>query len=144
MQPRKDNPFPFTNFSMSPLASGFKSNLLTQTMAGTLKKAARSATRSMSCFPETVGSVTMSTPLAPPREAITGQPTPGGPSVKIRSRWFFSASFLASCRTKVTSLPEFSSAMPNRAWTMGPNRVCEMLHSPQVFRGKSTAPSGQK
>ena len=73
----------------SPSWSGLRSNLLTQTMLGTLKKAASSATRSMSCLPETVGSVTIRTAVAPPRDAITGQPIPGGPSVRSKLRLFF-------------------------------------------------------
>jgi len=63
---------------------------------------------------------------------ITGQPMPGGPSVRIRSASVLAASWAASFLTTVTSLPEFSSAMPKRACTMGPNRVSEINHSPQV------------
>ena len=48
-----------------------------------------------------------------------------GPSVMIRSSFSSSASFLASWRMQLTSFPEFSSAMPRRACTIGPIRVSE-------------------
>ena len=144
MRPRNVSPLFLLNRSISMLISMLISNLLIQTIAGTPKCSASWTTRSISCTPDTEGSVTISTASAPPMEAITGQPTPGGPSVSMRSRFFASASFWASFRTRVTSFPEFSSAMPSRAWTMGPNRVSEINHSPQVSIGKSIASSGQK
>jgi hypothetical protein len=94
--------------------------------------------------PETVGSTTITRAVAPPMAAITGQPMPGGPSVRIMSHCRSSANCRASLRTRLTSLPEFSSAIPRRAWTMGPKRVSEMYHSPQRCTGKSMAATGQK
>ncbi|EKD37990.1 MAG: hypothetical protein ACD_75C00910G0004 [uncultured bacterium] len=76
--------------------------------------------------------------------AITGQPMPGGPSVIISCKSLFSASVRASRRTRLTSLPEFSSAIPRRAWTIGPNRASETYHSPHLCTGKSMACSGQR
>ncbi len=88
-------------------------------------------TLSKSCNPDRVGSVTTTAKLAPLRVAIRGQPIPGGPSTTINSRSFFSAIVLAFSRTKVTNLPEFSSAIPKWACTKGPYFVSEIYHSPQ-------------
>ena len=70
--------------SIRSVISPFRSHLLTQTAAGISKCLARERTRSRSCSPETVGSVTASTREAPVTDAITGQPIPGGPSTRIR------------------------------------------------------------
>jgi len=72
---------------------------------------------------EKVGSVTTSAKDAPAKEAITGQPIPGGPSVIIELLFSDLAISLALFLTRVTSLPEFSSAIPRRAWTSGPYGV---------------------
>ncbi len=74
---------------------------------------------------------------------MTGHPIPGGPSTIVRSKLRFLASFLASPRTMLTSLPEFSSAIPSLAWTMGPRRVSETNHSPLSAGANSIAFSVQ-
>lgn len=137
--------FSLAIFSSDMVVSGFKSNLLTHSMPGTLKCSASSKSRCMSCTPETVGSVTTMSVEATPTDAMTGQPTTGGPSVIISSHLCASANVLASCRTSVTSLPEFYSAMLSLACTMAaPYRVSAINHSPQFFVGKSMACSGHK
>ena len=72
-------------------------------ICGILKWSARSATRFISWSEERLGSVIMRRVVAPVIEAITGQPTPGGPSVMMRSRAFSSASVRACCLIKLTS-----------------------------------------
>ena len=52
--------------------------MFTQTTVGILKCRVRERTRSRSCSPDTVGSVTANTRVAPVTEAITGHPIPGG------------------------------------------------------------------
>ena len=68
---------------------------------------------------------------------------PGEPSTMMRSRSSSSAILLAWLRTRVTSFPEFSSAIPSRAWTIGPYRVPETNHSPLIASSKTIASSGQ-
>ena len=94
IRPMQDNPFCAAKISILRDRFGLRSNLLMQTKAVTLKCAANLATRSISWSPETVGSAKIRTALAPPIAAMTGQPIPGGPSVRIRSRFFSSPIFL--------------------------------------------------
>lgn len=99
----------------------WRSALFTNIKLGRRKWSTKASIRSRSCCPEMLGSVTMRTAEASPREAITGQPMPGGPSVMIQFRPRVSANCRASRRIKATSLPEFSAATPRRACTSGPN-----------------------
>lgn len=45
---------------------------------------------------------------------------PGAPSTITKSSLCFAATRRTFARTVVTSFPEFSSAIPSRAWTIGP------------------------
>ena len=57
---------------MATVCAGFISHLFTHTAVGILKWRVSSSTRSKSCNPESVGSVTTNTCVAPVTEAITG------------------------------------------------------------------------
>ncbi len=72
-------------------------------------------TRSRSWMPDAVGSVTMIASEVPVSDEITGQPIPGGPSIRMRDNPKRSACALASVLTMVTSFPEFSSPGNNSA-----------------------------
>ena len=91
-----------------------------------------------------VGSTTNRARLAPVSEAITGHPIPGEPSQSTSSRFCRAATCPAVRRSCVTSLPEFSAATPNWAWTIGPQRVSDTNHSPQTAGSNSIAFSAQK
>src|SRR4030043_328967 len=114
-----------------------------QIIEGILKCSARFKILSRSWIPERVGSVIAKTRFTPVNEAVTGHPMPGGPSINMRSRFFSFAISTAFFRTTVTSFPEFSSPIPNRAWTKGPYGVSEINQSPEKATSMVIAFSGQ-
>ena len=95
-------------------------------------------------IPFNVGSVTIKAKFAPVMDAMTGHPTPGDPSIKTLSYPFLFANSVASFRIKLTSFPEFSSAIPNSAWSIGPQRVSERNQRPLTAGSKSIAFASQK
>ena len=66
-------------------------------------------------MPDGVGSVTTIARWVPVIDEITGQPIPGGPSMRIKPAPTFIASSRASFLTAATSFPELSSPGSNSA-----------------------------
>jgi len=143
MRPTDVAPSPVARASMRAVAVGFRSCLFTQTQAGIPKCRASASTRSKSCSPERVGSATMRTRFAPLKHAITGQPMPGGPSMRTSGHPASRATRRASPRTAETSLPEFPWPGRRRAWTIGPKRELERNHSPVSAGSRRMASPGQ-
>ena len=85
--------------------------------------------RSIFCLPETVGSVLISTALAP-AAAITEKPTPGEPSIKISPRFFSSTS-----PVEYFSVPDLSRYWPYRysRATVRPTQSIRPGWSPLLF-----------
>lgn len=143
-RPRRESPRFRQWCSISPAMELLRSCLLMITPAGTPKWAHNSVTRSRSCRPDGVGSVTMTASEAPDNELITGHPMPGGPSERMNSNPASRARSPARCRNNAIRRPEFSSPAKSCACTMGPKGVFEINHSPQCFCGKSMASAGQR
>lgn len=80
-RPRNGTPCSEHQRSISVLSSGLTSERFTHTAVRTRAIDAVRTSRCMSPKPDTEGSVTMSARLTPFIEAITGQPTPGEPSI---------------------------------------------------------------
>ena len=95
-------------------------------------------------MPETVGSVTNTTKLAPESDDTTGHPIPGEPSTNTKSLSVSFAMRLASFLTFATSLPEFSAPIPRRAWTQVlPTFVLDIYHLPTFCSSITIASSVQ-
>jgi hypothetical protein len=94
-----------------------------------VKGTASSAIHSIFCLPETVGSVLISTALAP-AAAITEKPTPGEPSIKISPRFFSSTS-----PVEYFSVPDLSRYWPYRysRATVRPTQSIRPGWSPLLF-----------
>ena len=98
--------------------------------------------RTKSCFPDSVASVTINAASTPVRDAITGQPIPGEPSMISHCRSSFSRYSCAVFLTFVTSFPLFDSAILSRACTIGPNRVLDLKSRPISFSRMPIASTG--
>ena len=118
---------------------GFSSHLFTQIMAG-IEMPISARTRSMSCTPDMVGSVTMGASEAPVMEAMTGQAIPGGPST-ISHGLLIPRPACAPASDRRHQLPNFQPYCQLRI-LMGPKRDSETNHSPHTRSGKSIACTG--
>ena len=117
--------------AMASASFTLRSALLMMMASGMRKCRHRSATRLKSWRPDGVGSTTPTARLAPDRELMTGQPTPGEPSHRMVSSPRALARSLAWALSRLTRRPEFSCPGKSWAWTIRPKRLSLTYQSPQ-------------